>query len=178
MVAISISEIQRDFSGYLSRVQAGEILVITDQNRPVAELKPVSADHQLHSTVVEYLLGRIQDAKLPPRWAEEGVAEPSDDCRRTCFTMAERLFVERELIPSKVVASRQEGIYVEYKTPRSDRLLGIEVDNELDVVAVVSDANQILASAAFEGDEALELLRIFFGGLATTSGDPRATNTQ
>jgi prevent-host-death family protein len=42
MVAISLSEIQRDFPMYLRRVEAGEVFVITDHDRPVAELQPVS----------------------------------------------------------------------------------------------------------------------------------------
>jgi prevent-host-death family protein len=43
MVAISISEIQKDFPGYLRRVQAGESLLITEHDQPVAELNPVAA---------------------------------------------------------------------------------------------------------------------------------------
>ncbi len=42
MVAISLSEIQRDFPAYLRRVEAGESLLITDHDRPVAELKSVA----------------------------------------------------------------------------------------------------------------------------------------
>jgi len=41
MVVISISEIQQDFAGYLSRVQAGEMFLIIDNGTPVAEFKPV-----------------------------------------------------------------------------------------------------------------------------------------
>jgi len=41
MTTISISEIQQDFAGYLSRVQAGEVLVITSDGQPVAEIKPL-----------------------------------------------------------------------------------------------------------------------------------------
>jgi prevent-host-death family protein len=41
-MAISIDEMQRDLIGYLFRVQAGETLVITEANKPVAEIKPVS----------------------------------------------------------------------------------------------------------------------------------------
>lgn len=43
MTTISIIDIQQDFSGYLHRVQAGEILVITDQGKPIAEIKPVAS---------------------------------------------------------------------------------------------------------------------------------------
>ena len=42
MTTISVDEIQRDLLGYLSRVQAGETLVILQEDKPVAELKPVA----------------------------------------------------------------------------------------------------------------------------------------
>ena len=41
MTTVSIIEIQQDLSAYLRRVQAGEALVITDQDRPIAEIKPI-----------------------------------------------------------------------------------------------------------------------------------------
>jgi len=43
MVAISISEIQPDFPASLRRVQAGEVILITDQDQPIAEIKTVPA---------------------------------------------------------------------------------------------------------------------------------------
>jgi len=42
MTTVSITDIQHDFAGYLNRVQAGEVLVITDNGQPVAEIKPVA----------------------------------------------------------------------------------------------------------------------------------------
>ncbi len=42
MITISIDDMQRDLIGYLRRVQAGETLVITQANQPLAEIKPVS----------------------------------------------------------------------------------------------------------------------------------------
>ncbi len=42
MTTISITDIQQDFPGYLLRVQSGEVLVITDQGQPIAEIKPVA----------------------------------------------------------------------------------------------------------------------------------------
>lgn len=189
MNTISVSEIQQDFPGCLRRVQAGEVLVITEHDQPIAEIKPASSGSSgqrpadlrsnglpTSDTVVEFLKGRVQDARVPLRWRQEGVNEPTDDCRQLCLRLAEKLFLDYGLLPSKVVASRQEGLYLDYKSLHSGRSLGIEADNELDVVAVVSDANGILASAAFEGDEVQHLLRVFFNGLATKAGDPRATD--
>jgi antitoxin (DNA-binding transcriptional repressor) of toxin-antitoxin stability system len=42
MTTISIHEIQRDPLGYLRRVENGETLVVLKDERPVAEIKPVS----------------------------------------------------------------------------------------------------------------------------------------
>ncbi len=42
MTTVSIDEMQRDLLGYLRRVQAGETLVITQAQKPLAEIKPVS----------------------------------------------------------------------------------------------------------------------------------------
>jgi prevent-host-death family protein len=43
MTTISINDIQQDFSAYLRRVQAGETLVITDHDQPIAEVKPIAS---------------------------------------------------------------------------------------------------------------------------------------
>jgi antitoxin (DNA-binding transcriptional repressor) of toxin-antitoxin stability system len=176
MTTISIGDIERDWSGYLQRVRAGESLLITDHERPIAELRPVDLDDREVSSdrgavVIDYLQTRIKDAAVPSRWRLEGVAEPTDACRQLSVGLTKQLFLNHGLLPVKVVVSRQNGIYLEYKSPVG-RVLGIEVDNELDVVAAVSDADEVLASGAFEGDEAKALLRHFSSGLATAAGDP------
>ena len=41
MVTISVDELQRDVAGYLSRIGAGETVIITQADQPIAELKPL-----------------------------------------------------------------------------------------------------------------------------------------
>ena len=43
MVRVTIEEMQRDPAGYLQRVEAGEALLITRAEKPVAEVMPVEA---------------------------------------------------------------------------------------------------------------------------------------
>jgi prevent-host-death family protein len=43
MVTVGIAELRQNLSEYLRRVQRGERLVVTDRNRPVAELGPPPA---------------------------------------------------------------------------------------------------------------------------------------
>lgn len=45
ILTITVDEMQRDFINYLQRVAAGKTLLITQANKPLAELKPI-INHQ------------------------------------------------------------------------------------------------------------------------------------
>jgi antitoxin (DNA-binding transcriptional repressor) of toxin-antitoxin stability system len=44
MIAISVSDIEQNLAAYLSRVEAGEIVLILRDGEPVAELRPVATE--------------------------------------------------------------------------------------------------------------------------------------
>ncbi len=44
MTTITVDEMQYDLAGYLTRVQAGETLLVTQAGRPVAKINPVKSD--------------------------------------------------------------------------------------------------------------------------------------
>ncbi len=46
MVAVSVCDIERDPSDYLRRVEAGEIVVVLRDGRPIAEIRPIAAGLQ------------------------------------------------------------------------------------------------------------------------------------
>ena len=46
MVATTVSEIERDPSAYIRRVEAGETVVVLRDGRPIAEIRPVAEDRQ------------------------------------------------------------------------------------------------------------------------------------
>ena len=43
MSTISVQDIQRDLSGFLSRVEAGEAFLVVKGERPLAEVRPMPA---------------------------------------------------------------------------------------------------------------------------------------
>ena len=45
MISVTLNEIEKNFSGYLGRVAAGESLLITQGGAPVAEMKPIQSAH-------------------------------------------------------------------------------------------------------------------------------------
>jgi prevent-host-death family protein len=57
---VGIAELRQNLSKYLRRVERGERLLVTDRNRPVAELGPPPSSGRLDQLIAE---GRV----LPPR---------------------------------------------------------------------------------------------------------------
>lgn len=64
-----------------------------------------------------------------------------------------RIFDEYGLIPFKTAYSKDGGIFAAYRNHLNQNILRIELDNELDAVAVVSDGVSILNSAVLDAGE-------------------------
>ncbi|MBD2579617.1 type II toxin-antitoxin system prevent-host-death family antitoxin [Oscillatoria sp. FACHB-1406] len=68
MVNVTVDEIQRDPLKYLQRVEAGEVLIITQANKPIAELRPITSNKQLRPFGLcagEFTVPDDFDAPLP-----------------------------------------------------------------------------------------------------------------
>lgn len=46
MLTVTIDEIQRNLTSYLQQVAAGESIIIRQEGKPIAEIKPLSATSQ------------------------------------------------------------------------------------------------------------------------------------
>jgi prevent-host-death family protein len=63
---VGVAELRQNLSRYLRRVQRGERLIVTDRNRPVAELgPPASAGSALDRLVAEGRIARPTRRGLP-----------------------------------------------------------------------------------------------------------------
>lgn len=70
---VGIAELRQNLSRYLRRVEDGERLLITDRNRPVAELgPPPSAGEALDRLIAEGRVTRPTRRGLPPPLWMEG----------------------------------------------------------------------------------------------------------
>lgn len=105
------------------------------------------------SLVSNHLEGLVTNLSMPKAWQEEGVEAPSPACHQYSLQVLRRLFDSYGIIPYKITVSKDGGVFAAYKTPQSKNILRIEVDNELDVVAVVSDGDSILDSGLLEADD-------------------------
>ena len=74
--SVGVAELRRNLSVYLRRVNRGERLVITDRNRPVAELGPARATGpDLDRLVAAGRVSRPVRSRLPSRWRLQAIHE-------------------------------------------------------------------------------------------------------
>lgn len=72
MERVSISELKDQLSAYLKKVRDGQTLLVTDRNKPVARLEPVTkaaSENQRIARLVEQ--GIVSMPKAPPVSIEE-----------------------------------------------------------------------------------------------------------
>ncbi len=103
--------------------------------------------------VHQHLRTLVDSLSVPRTWIDEGVELPTTDCTSYSKRVLTRLFSTYGIIPFKITMSKVGGVFVAHKAPLSDNILRIEVDNDLDVTAVVSDGKSILESGFLDGDD-------------------------
>ena len=73
MKTVGVAELRQNLSGYLRRVERGERLLVTDRNRPVAELgPPASRGEALDRLILEGRVSRPTRRGLPDPLRLEG----------------------------------------------------------------------------------------------------------
>lgn len=66
MTSVGVAQLRQNLSRYLRRVQRGERLVVTDRNRPVAELgPPPTTGTELNRLIAEGRVSRPERRGLP-----------------------------------------------------------------------------------------------------------------
>jgi prevent-host-death family protein len=72
MERVSISKLKDQLSAYLRKVEEGQTLVVTDRNRPVAQLTPIASIESESERIARLVaLGVITRPKAPPLSIEE-----------------------------------------------------------------------------------------------------------
>lgn len=121
----------------------------------ISEVNCLSEDASLQSQspISKHLRGLIKNLKIPTSWRSDGTELPSSACVDYTQEVLIRLFDMYGVIPYKTAVSKEGGIFAAFNTPHDNNILRIEVDNDLDVIAAVSDGTKILDSGVIEGDD-------------------------
>ena len=72
MEKVSVSQLKDQLSAYLKKVRAGQTVVVTDRNKPVARLEPIGPTAWDSERIAELVRqGLVSMPKAPPLTIEE-----------------------------------------------------------------------------------------------------------
>ena len=104
----------------------------------------------------------LSSLKMPQRWKSENVESPTRDCLHWAKQTLGRLATQYGMTPNRVAYSVEGGIFVAYLSPDGTRVLNLEIDNDIDVVATISEGKAVLESVVMEDENDLAVLNAFF----------------
>lgn len=114
-----------------------------------------------------YIDGQIANMTLPPSWAAEGIVKPREQCVERAREYLYHLGDAFGILPYKVMCSKEQAVYAAFHNSANRNILRIEIDEDLDIVANVSDGQRILASASLDSEpEERRLISVFDPRLA------------
>ena len=115
----------------------------------------------VHNHIKENMIDQIT---LRKRWEIEGIKPPNIFCKNKTKEICLSLYDKYKIIPQKIDASIEEGIYVLYLNTRNNRTIEIEIYNDLDVAAIVTDnnINKIIASQDIKQNYFDYIIRHFY----------------
>lgn len=114
-----------------------------------------------------YIDGQLANMEFPGSWEAEGVSKPSERCIEHTRAYLYRLGDLFGILPFKVAYSKEQAVLAAYRNSANRNVLRLEIDEDLDAIANVSDGKRILASAVLENEtEEKRLIRVFDPRLA------------
>jgi hypothetical protein len=106
----------------------------------------------------------VDSATILKKWEAEGVPPPTSECRRLAKSVVLQLLKEHQLYPSRISATIEEGIFVNYVNHVNNRHLSIEVYNDLDIAAIVNRDKEMIASTDISNEDFSKIIEIFQAG--------------
>jgi hypothetical protein len=78
---------------------------------------------------------------FPLHWEQEGVSQPNVATKVRCLEICTQLFKKHHLMPSTILPSIEEGIYISYDkiTDVFNKSMIIEVYNTMDIALIICD---------------------------------------
>jgi hypothetical protein len=114
-----------------------------------------------------YIDGQLANMSIPSSWEAEGISKPSTQCLERVREFLYHLGDTFGILPYKVAYTKDQAVYAAYRNSTNHNVLRIEIDEDLDIIANVSDGERILASASLDTDsEEMRLISAFDPRLA------------
>ncbi len=124
---------------------------INGDDKPVTEFDPVS----------NFLQSQVYDITIPKKWEIDGILSPTIICKEETARIVTKLYKNYKIIPLRVSATIEEGTFLKYKDYNSAKELSIEIYNDLDIAAIITQNNRIIRTIDIIDENFEEVIKIF-----------------
>jgi len=110
---------------------------------------------------IEQLNYWVDSINLPSKWSVEGIDPPSFACRKLAKAIVIQLLKDYQLYPSRISATIEEGVFINYINHVNKLNLTIEAYNDLEVAAIITRDKEIIFSTDISNENLTEIIQIF-----------------
>lgn len=149
---------------YIPKVRFGNLVVTIKEDGAEPSFEGISSTKE--DSIMEYIEQKIfKKLVFPVSWEKDGISKPNLAAKDNAFNICRKLFESDNLIPDKILASKEEGIFISYDFADDDfnRSLIIETYNNVETAAIVCDnlKKEIVLSEDIYGLSFSNVIRIF-----------------
>lgn len=81
----------------------------------------------------------FEKINFPKEWEEEQIAKPNLESKTKAFEICKFLLEKHSLYPDRIAPTKEEGVFLSYNTESKNKSLIIEIYNNLEVAAIVTN---------------------------------------
>lgn len=111
--------------------------------------------------IEDHLIAKVYSVILPEKWRSEGISPPTIKCKEISSELVLTFYHDYTIIPERISATIEGGIFVKYIDYVSGNCLSIEVYNDLDIVAIITNNKQIVKIIDIDDENIKKTISIF-----------------
>lgn len=132
-------------------IQVTDQIKINGDNKPVVEFNPVT----------NFLQSQVYAVNIPKKWKLEGILPPTILCKEKSANIIKKLYKDKKIIPVRVNATIEEGLFIKYVDYNTSKELSIEIYNDFDIAALITQNNEIIKTVDIIDENFEEIITIF-----------------
>jgi hypothetical protein len=147
------------FNNKISRFIAGNA-ASTENGEHISDSfikkEPVKID-----PIKKHLYGLIYSLQIPEKWKTEHISAPTFICKSLAERIVYKIYENYSIIPYRISATIEEGVYCNYKNYDNERTLSLEFYNDLDIAAIVTQGKKIIKAEDIVDESFSEIIKAF-----------------
>ena len=152
---------KKDFNEYISSENKDvfdlDFITVNSKSNKMSRYKI----NQIFDPVNKYISSQVFSLGIPKRWISESIIPPNLDCKKLTERVALQLYKTYLLIPKRIGASIEEGVLLFYQNFNNNNELSIEIYNDLDIAAIITNDNNIISVKDIYDENFSEIISIF-----------------